>query len=243
MNLKTALITGSSRGIGKAIALALAAQGYQIVLTCVKNIDQLKEVQQEIETHGVRCLAMACDVGDPLQVTKLFESIASTFGGVDLLVNNAGISRVGLLTDMSFEEWQQVMNTNLNSVFYCSKCALPYMVHQKSGRIINISSVWGEVGASCEVAYSASKGGMNSFTRALAKELAPSNIQVNAISCGAIDTEMNAFLDEEDRISLTDEIPAFRFGLTTEVAQLVCQLAEAPTYLTGQIIRMDGGWI
>lgn len=243
MNHKTALITGSSRGIGKSIALALAAKGYDIVLTCIKNIDQLKEVQQEVETHSVRCLAIACDVGDPNQVTKLFDTITSTFGGIDLLINNAGISRVGLLTDMSFEEWQQVMNTNLNSVFYCSKSALPYMIHQKSGRIINISSVWGEVGASCEVAYSTSKGGMNSFTRALAKELAPSNIQVNAISCGAIDTEMNAFLDEEDRTALTDEIPASRFGLTTEVAQLVCLLAEAPTYLTGQIIRMDGGWI
>lgn len=243
MNTKTALVTGSSRGIGKAIALALASKGYNVVITCVKNREKLDQVKMDIESIGVQCLAVTCDVGNPDQVTELFDTITSTFGGVDILVNNAGISHIGLLTDMSFEEWQQLMNTNLNSVFYCSKSALPYMIHKKEGRIINISSVWGEVGASCEVAYSASKGGMNSFTKALAKELAPSNIQVNAISCGAIDTEMNAFLCEEDRQVLTDEIPASRFGLPQEVAQLVCQLIEAPAYMTGQILRMDGGWI
>lgn len=240
---KTALITGSSRGIGKAIALSLAAKGYNIVITCVKNIDQLNLVKEEIEALGVRCLAIASDVGDFASVQNLFHTIETVYGGIDVLVNNAGISHVGLLSDMSCEEWQQLMDTNLNSVFYCSKCAIPYMLHRKAGRIINISSVWGEVGASCEVAYSASKGGMNAFTKALAKELAPSNIQVNAISCGAIDTEMNAFLSEEDREALTDEIPASRFGKTEEVAELVCQLATGPSYLTGQIIRMDGGWI
>lgn len=240
---KTALVTGASRGIGKAIALELAKQGFDLVITCVHNTELLQKVKQSIESHGVSCLALTCDVGDPQQVTAMFQQITETFGGVDVLVNNAGISHIGLLSDMSFEEWQHLMNTNLNSVFYCCKSALPYMIHKKQGRIINISSVWGEVGASCEVAYSASKGGVNSFTKALAKELAPSNIQVNAISCGAIDTEMNAFLDEEDRHALTDEIPASRFGLPSEVAELVCQLAEFPTYLTGQILRIDGGWI
>ena len=240
---KTALITGSSRGIGKAIALTLAAKGYNIVITCLKNKDQLNLVQQEIENLGTQCLAMSVDVSNFESVQSLFTTIDSRFKGIDLLVNNAGISHIGLLSDMSYDEWHTIMNTNLNSIFYCCKCAIPYMLHKKEGRIINISSVWGEVGASCEVAYSASKGGVNSFTKALAKELAPSNIQVNAISCGAIDTEMNAFLCEEDRNALTDEIPASRFGKTSEVADLVYQLATGPSYLTGQIIRMDGCWI
>lgn len=243
MRQKTALVTGSSRGIGKTIALALAAKGFDVAITCVKNKEKLNEVKKEIEAFGVRCLALPCDVGNPSEVEAMFTSVHQSFGGIDVLVNNAGISYVGLLSEMSYEDWQNVMNTNLNSVFYCSKAALPYMIHKKEGRIINISSVWGEAGASCEVAYSASKGGMNSFTKALAKELAPSNIQVNAISCGAIDTEMNAFLNDEDRQALTDEIPASRFGLPTEVAQLVCQLTESPAYLTGQILRIDGGWI
>jgi len=243
MNRKTVLVTGSSRGIGKAIALKFAKEGYNVVLTCLKNIDLLENVKHEIEQYGVSALAVLCDVGDPVQVTSLFESISAQFGRIDVLVNNAGISHIGLLTDMSLDEWQRLMNTNLNSVFYLCKAAIPYMLHKKEGRIINISSVWGEVGASCEVAYSASKGGVNSFTKALAKELAPSNIQVNAVSCGAIDTEMNAFLDEEDRKALTDEIPASRFGLPEEAAQLVFQLAEGPAYLTGQILRIDGGWI
>lgn len=243
MKHKTALITGSSRGIGKAIALSLASEGYDVVLTCLNQYNRLLDVKQQAESMGVKALAIQCDIGDFTQVSRLFETIKDTFGGIDLLVNNAGISRIGLLSDLSVEEWHKVMNTNLNSIFYCSKLALPYMIHKKKGRIINISSVWGEVGASCEVAYSVSKGGVNSFTKALAKELAPSNIQVNAISCGAIDTEMNAFLEEEDRLALTDEIPASRFGDVQEVAQLVCTLATSPTYLTGQIIRLDGGWI
>lgn len=243
MYQKTALITGSSRGIGRAIALTLAEQGYNVVLTCVHQYDKLLEVKEMAESFGVKALALLCDVSDFPQVAKLYEEIHNTFGGIDVLVNNAGISRIGLLSELSIEEWNHVIGTNLNGVFYCSKLALPYMIHKKEGRIINISSVWGEVGASCEVAYSASKGGVNSFTRALAKELAPSNIQVNAISCGAIETEMNAFLEEEDRQALTEEIPACRFGETTEVGKLVAMLATAPSYLTGQIIRMDGGWI
>lgn len=238
-----ALVTGSSRGIGKEIALSLASLGYHLAITCKQNTHLLEQVKHEIESKGVSCLAMTCDVGDYIAVQQLFDQIQQAYGGIDLLVNNAGISRIGLLTDVSLDEWHEVMNTNLNSIFYCSKLALPYMLQQKAGRIIHISSVWGEVGASCEVAYSTTKGGMNAFTKALAKELAPSNIQVNAISCGAIDTEMNASFSQEERDALAEEIPACRFGTTKEVAQLVCQLATAPSYLTGQIIRLDGGWI
>lgn len=240
---KTVLVTGSSRGIGRAIALSFAKKGYNIVITCLKNKEKLEEVRDEILQMGVDCLALVTDVGDYHQVLELFQAIELHFGGIDVLVNNAGISYVGLLTDMSVDEWSRLMNTNLNALFYCSKCALPHMLQNKEGRIINISSVWGDVGASCEVAYSASKGGVNSFTRALAKELAPSNIQVNAISCGAIDTEMNAFLCEEDRLALTEEIPASRFGTPEEIGEIALSLATGPSYLTGQIIRVDGAWI
>ena len=144
---------------------------------------------------------------------------------------------------MTDDDWDRILQTNLSSVFYCSRAAVPYMVSQKSGKIINISSMWGRVGASCEVAYSATKAGMNGFTMALAKELAPSNIQVNAVACGVIDTDMNAQLDREERNSLIEEVPAGRFGTVEEVAELVLELAEGHLYLTGQVIGLDGGFI
>ena len=147
-----------------------------------------------------------------------------------------------ILDAMSIDSWNNVIQTNLTSVFSCCKCAMPSMIHKKQGCIINISSVWGNVGASCEVAYSASKGGVNSFTKALAKELAPSNIQVNAIAFGAIDTDMNKFLNEEERLSLISEIPAGRLASADEAAQLISAVTDCGTYLTGQIISMDGGW-
>ena len=174
---------------------------------------------------------------------RLFKEIESRFGHVDVLVNNAGISIIGLLQDLSFEDWNRILSANLSSVFHCAKLAIPGMIHNHSGKIINISSVWGVCGASCEVAYSATKGGINALTRALAKELAPSNIQVNAIACGAIDTEMNAFLSEEEKESLMAEIPAGRMGQPDEVAALVLQLITGNEYLTGQVIQLDGGWI
>lgn len=148
------------------------------------------------------------DVSDYTYMEQLFSQSEARFGGIDILVNNAGISHIGLLEDMTIDEWNRIIGVNLTSVFSASKLALPHMIHQKSGKILNISSIWGNVGASCEVAYSACKGGINSFTRALAKELAPSNIQVNAIACGVIDTEMNACFSEEERAQLAEEIPA-----------------------------------
>ena len=163
--------------------------------------------------------------------------------GLDVLINNAGIAWMGLLTDMSIEEWNRMISTNLSSAFYCCRAALPYMIHQKAGRIINISLMWGTVGASCEVAYSATKSGIHGLTRALAKELAPSNIQVNAIACGVIDTEMNGRLNEEERQDLMDEIPSGRFADPEEVAELALKLTDTPAYMTGQIIGIDGGFI
>ena len=173
----------------------------------------------------------------------MFEEICALGESIDILINNAGISHIGLLQDMSIEEWNQVLNTNLTSAFSCSKYAIPDMITRKQGKIINISSIWGCSGASCEVAYSASKGGLNLFTQALAKELAPSNIQVNAIACGVIDTDMNRCFSDEERAALVEEIPAGRMGAPEEVAQLALHIAEDCNYLNGQIITLDGGWI
>lgn len=237
------LITGASRGIGKAIAELFAQEGCSLIINCSKSSDALMELKSKLaETYHVPILASVGNIGDYTYVTQLFDEIQQEFGGVDIVVNNAGISHVGLLSDMTAEEWQNLMNVNLSSVFYTSKLAIPYMLAKQQGKIINISSVWGNVGASCEVAYSASKGGINSFTKALAKELAPSNIQVNAIACGCIDTEMNHCFSEEERTSLAEEIPAGRFGTPEEVANLVYALASEHHYLTGQIITFDGGW-
>lgn len=239
----TVLITGASRGIGKAIATRFAKEGCSLIINCNKSTDALMALKTELETaYHIPVLASAGNVGDYAYVDQLFSEIKTKFGGVDVVINNAGISHIGLLSDMTVEEWHQIMDVNLSSVFYTSKLAIPHMVSKQKGKIINISSVWGNVGASCEVAYSASKGGMNSFTKALAKELAPSNIQVNAIACGCIDTEMNQCFSEEERQDLINEIPAGRLGKPEEVAELVYNLASEHSYLTGQIITFDGGW-
>jgi 3-oxoacyl-[acyl-carrier protein] reductase len=243
MNKKTVLVTGSSRGIGKAIAVKFAKKGYHVVINCAHNEEALLKTKAEIETYQVSCLAFLGDMGDYEATQELFRQIKKLYGGIDVLVNNAGIAYVGLFTDMTPEDWNRVLTTNLTSVYNACALAIPDMVKNKYGKIINISSIWGNVGASCEVAYSASKGGMNALTKALAKELAPSNIQVNAVACGAIDTEMNQFLEDEDLMQLINEIPANRLGRAEEVADLVYHLAYKNEYLTGQIIGLDGGWM
>ncbi|MEG0565209.1 MAG: SDR family oxidoreductase [Hungatella sp.] len=243
MAQKTVLVTGASRGIGKAIAVKFAKKNYNVVINCVHNEERLLQTKKEIESYQVSCLAFLGDMGDIKQCQILFDKIKKEFGTLDVLVNNAGISYIGLLQDMTSEDWQQVVHTNLTSVFNCSKLAIPGMIAQKCGKIINISSVWGIVGASCEVAYSATKGGINAFTKSLAKELAPSGIQVNAVACGAIDTEMNQFLEEDELIALVEEIPTGRLGNAEEVADLVYHLGYKNSYLTGQVIGLDGGWM
>lgn len=241
--MKTILITGSSRGIGKEIALKFAKEGYRIILNGAHNEDTLLKTRQLCQNLGATAISYFGNIADPIFVEYMIQDIEKKFGPIDCLVNNAGISYIGLLTDMSIEDWNKIINTNLNSVFYCCRQVIPSMVKRQTGSILNISSVWGEVGASCEVAYSASKGAVNAFTKALAKELAPSHINVNAISCGVIDTDMNRCFTEEEREALKEEIPAGRFGSCEEVGNLAYSLATATPYLTGQIIRLDGGWI
>lgn len=236
---KTALITGASRGIGYATACAFAKAGYDLYLTCIASKNLLDSLASNLEdNYHITCHTFIGDMGDSSFVKDIFDQISS----LDVLINNAGIAHIGLLSDMTVAQWQHVMDVNLNAVFYTSKCAIPLMLHEKKGKIINVSSVWGQIGASMEVAYCASKGGVNSFTKALAKELAPSNIQVNAIACGAIDTDMNRCFSKEELASLIAEIPADRLGKTNEVADLLLQIANAPEYMTGQIITLDGGW-
>lgn len=236
---KKALVTGASRGIGKAIAKMLAAQKFDLYLTCRENSSQLEALGQSLQQqYGINCCCYTFPIADENSVIEMFHNIPY----LDVLVNNAGISYIGLLTDMTYREWQQVIDTNLNACFLTCRYAIPEMVRRRQGKIINISSVWGTVGASMEVAYSASKGGVNAFTRALAKELGPSCIQVNAIACGVIDTDMNKSLDKEDIEHLIQEIPLDRLGRAEEVAELVKLLCTGNQYLTGQIITLDGGW-
>ena len=240
---KTVLITGASRGIGRAIAQIFAEAGWSVGICCKKSMAELSEVRKYIEATGSQCFDFIGDMGCYEDAQKFITEARKALGPIDCLVNNAGVSYIGLLSDMHAEEWNKIIQINLTSVFNCCKQVIPDMVARQSGSIINISSVWGNCGASCEVAYSASKGGMNAFTKALAKELAPSHITVNAIACGAIDTEMNHFLSKEERDQLIDEIPACRMGTPEEVGRLALQLAGKHSYLTGQIITLDGGWI
>lgn len=241
---KTAFVSGASRGIGRAIATALAANGYHLGLTCQKNTQLLETFATELrKDYHIEVFTFTGNMGDFSFVEMVAQKMLARFSQIDVVVNNAGISHIGLLTDMTPDDWNHIMSVNLSSCFYTAKVFVPSMVQKQTGRIINISSMWGNVGASCEVAYSASKGGMHAFTKALAKELAPSGIAVNAIACGVIDTDMNAFLTTEERTELEAEIPAGRFAKPEEVADALIHLVESPAYLTGQIISMDGGYI
>lgn len=242
MKKETVLITGSGRGIGRAIALYFAKNGHPVIINSAHNKENLLMTEQEILALNVPCLSFFCDVSDYENVVGIFKEIKEKMGPVDILINNAGISHIGLFQDMTPCEYKNVIDTNLLSAMNCSHLAVPDMIRRQSGKIINISSVWGERGASCEVAYSASKGALNSFTKALAKELAPTGIQVNAVACGLIDTDMNKCFSEEDLSAICDEIPCGRMGTADEVAAFVYDLATKHSYLTGQVINLDGGW-
>ena len=243
--LKNVLITGATGGIGEAIAYAFAKEKYNVALhTNSKPHEAQKNAETLAKEFGVKTVAVKADVSKETDVKAMFETLEKSFGKIDVLVNNAGVSLVSMLCDTATEDWDRVMDINLKGTFLCSKEAIKNMVHNKWGRIINISSVWGNVGASCEVAYSASKAGLVGFTKALAKELAPSGITVNAVSPGLIDTKMNAHLSDDDIKELYDEIPVGRMGTPVEVANAVLFLAsEGASYITAQNITVDGGWI
>lgn len=245
MNLrgKVILVTGASRGIGRAIAIELASKGAAIAINYSKDDEGAKATLENVIKNGGYGKIFKKDISNYNNCRELIDEVIGTFGKLDVLVNNAGISKFGLLMDMSLEEINDLVNTNLMGAIYLSKLAINNMM-RNGGNIINISSVWGEVGASCEVIYSATKGGLNLFTKALAKEVASFNIRVNSVAPGVINTEMNNVLDSEDKEVLKNEIPMMRFGEAHEVARVVSFLCEDKCkYLTGQIIRIDGGFI
>ena len=244
MNKPVVFVSGSGRGIGKAIAIEFAKNGHPVVINAVRDKDSLEQTKQEILACGVPCLSFLCDIKDYNNVKYIFDETKNKLGPIGIVVNNAGIAHIGLFQDMTPDEYNNILQTNLVSALNCCHVAIPDMVRAQSGHIINISSVWGNVGASCEAVYSASKGGLNSFTKALAKELAPSGIYVNAVACGLIDTEMNSILNEDDISALCEDIPIGRMGKPEEIARFVYELATGGhTYLTGQIITLDGGWM
>ena len=240
----TAFISGSSRGIGKAAALLFAQNGYNVIINACKSRGELINVRDEIINTGGSCHMALGDVSDYETCKRLFKEAEGVFPAPGIVINNAGISEWGLFTDMSPEKWRRLLDVNINSVLNCTHLALPEMIRKKHGSIVNISSVWGVSGASCEAVYSASKGAVNSFTRAMAKEAGPSGVRINAIACGAIDTQMNSCFSPEEKADIAAQIPLMRFGEPAEVARLCLFLCEeGASFLNGQIINLDGGMI
>lgn len=243
MMKKTALITGASGGIGSAAARALAKDGFRIAICYNSDEDSIKSLSKELNRF-TDALVCKVDVSDREQVNKAFENATEEFGGVSVLVNCAGIAQQKLFTDITEADFDRMMNINVKGVFNCCQAALPYMLHNKKGKIINISSMWGVSGASCEVHYSAAKAAIIGMTKALARELAPSNIQVNCIAPGVIDTKMNSCFSPEELETLRQETPMGRFGTPDEVASLISYLAsEKSGYVTAQVIGVDGAFI
>lgn len=238
----TAVVTGGSRGIGLAISRALAADGYRLAIIYREREEEALRVVNELRRQGTDAEAYRCDVADTGRVKSLCHDILKRFGRVDVLVNNAGIAQIKLFTDTTEEEWNRMMDVNVKGLYNTCNALVPQMISNKKGRIINLSSMWGIAGASCEVAYSASKSAVIGFTKALAKELGPSGITVNCVAPGVIDTEMNSNLDEEVMEELRNEIPLGRIGNAADVAGAVSFLAsEKAGYITGQVINVDGG--
>ena len=244
MEQKTALITGASRGIGAATARRLARAGYAVAVNYCSSEDRALALVEELRAEGHTAMAVRADVSDPEQVQAMVDNVLDKFCQLDILVCNAGRSWVGLLGDMTVAEWRELLSVNLDSVFYCCKAVLPHMIHRKKGKIITVSSMWGQVGASCEAAYSASKAGVIGLTKALAKELGPSGIAVNCVAPGVIDTDMNKNLTDEDLDALREETPLERIGKAEDVAESVLFLAsEGADFITGQVLCPNGGLI
>lgn len=240
----TVLVTGASRGIGAQIALRFAAVGMNVIIHYMNSHEAANEVARKCIELGARVYTVSADLRSKDEILRMKDKLESHGFKPDILVNNAGISHYGLLSDVKEEDWDDVMNVNLKSVFLCSQAFMPHMISQRFGRIINVSSIWGISGGSCEVIYSAAKGGVNAFTKALAKELAPSGVTVNAVAPGAVKTEMMARFDEEELRQLEEEIPAGRLADPEEISSLVYFLALPESgYITGQIISPNGGWV
>ena len=241
---KTVLITGASRGIGAATAYCFAKEGYNVVVNYNKSREKAEKLVSELTNQGFSAACIQADVSDGKQVNAMVDKINSRFGGVDVLVNNAAVAQIKLFSDITPDDWDNIFNVNVKGMFNCTKAVLPYMIHQKHGKIVNISSIWGITGASCEVHYSASKAAVIGLTKALAKELGPSGIQVNCVAPGVVNTDMNAELSKEDIEQIADETPLGVIGNASDIANTVCFLAsDKADFITGQVISPNGGLV
>lgn len=241
---KVALITGSSRGIGRAEAITLARDGYAVCVNCVEREDKAQELVDMLRSNGCETMWYKADVSDSTAVKQMVAAIEEKLGAVTLLVNNAGIAKQCLFQDMTEDYWRHIFNVNLNGAFNTIQAVLPHMLHEHSGCIINTSSIWGQHGASCEVAYSATKHAIIGLTRSLAQELAPTNIRVNCVAPGVIDTDMVQVLGTETLAALAEDTPVGRLGRPEDIAAVVSFLAsDAASFITGQVITSDGGFM
>lgn len=239
--MKTALITGGTKGIGKAIAFEFLKKGYEVILNYHSDEKSALSTQAEFNMQGYCPVLMRADVSDEFQVRRMFKEFFEIYEKLDVLVNNAGISLIRVIQETTSADWDRVFNVNVKGMYNCCRASVDKMIGNGGGSIINIASVWGETGASCEVAYSASKGAVIAFTKALAKELAPSSVSVNCVSPGVIDTGMNAHLTDTEMQQLIEQIPAGRIGYPEDVASACVYLAEAG-YVTGEVLSVGGGF-
>ena len=240
---KTAVITGASRGIGRATAIEFARNGYNVLANYNNSEKEASELEKMLTEEGYSIKVFKADVSKSSEADAMIEYCLKEFGGLDVLVNNAGISQDKLFTDITDEDWERMMSVNVTSVFNCSRKALQHMIWEKSGSIINITSMWGETGGSCEVHYSASKAAIIGMTKALAKEVGPSNIRVNAVSPGVIMTDMCAYYGEETLNELKEETPLMKLGKPEDIAETVYFLAEKGNFITGQVVGVNGGMV
>ena len=241
---KTVLITGGAKGIGRSIAENFARKGYKVIFNYYSSAKEAEILEQKLQMLGAEAFGIQGDITNNSDIKKIFGFAKEKFGEIDILINNAGISQFKLFSDITEDDWDQMLNVHLKGMFNCCKEVVPDMISRKQGKIINISSIWGMVGASCEVHYSTAKAGIIGFTKALAKELGPSNIQVNCISPGVIETDMLSSLSEEEKCSLKSDTPLMRLGKPEDIASLALYLSsEEADFITGQVISPNGGFV
>lgn len=238
---KVVIVTGGSRGIGKTIVERLARKSYQVILNYNKSEENALEIKKELEKENINIDIFKADVSKREEVKELIDFTIKKYKKIDVLINNAGIDQVKLFTDITDEDWNNIINTNLTSVFYTTQETVRNMIYEKQGCIINISSIWGIIGASCESHYAISKAGIDAMTKSLAKELGPSNIRINSIAPGIIDTDMNKNLTNNEIINIKEEIPLGKIGKTEDIAKCIEWLIT-DEYTTGQVISINGGW-
>ena len=239
---KVVVVTGGSRGIGAEIVKKLAGDNYRVILNYNKSENEAKKVKEDLQKNNINIEIFKADVSKREEVKELIDFVINKFGKIDVLINNAGISQAKLFTDLTDEDWNNMIQTNLTSVFYCTQEAIKNMISRKEGIIINISSIWGITGSSCEVHYSVAKAGIDGMTKALAKEVGPSNIRVNSIAPGIIDTDMNKAYTDEEIKDIIEDIPLNKTGKKVDIARCVEWLIE-DEYTTGQVISINGGWL